>query len=359
MFSKLIRMCSRNIKSKENEKRELCPNCGTTKYFNFSMQEYRNNFKNTLEHHDICKYGRLFRCSKCYGYWFISDNNTVMEYVSENHIDTLRKWNKRNLIADKYIFEKLMSIGDTPPDIYGNFKEFVRIPCKCVMNGGQEIDFCIVSFQKTPPNYHQLAEGNILFIDEVADVQESEYALSVKVRSKTSLAKEIRMCFSPTLVCAPDEKKFILNGITNFFDGYGYKGKDITLPEDDIQFSEKECIYYDKNTNRQITWVIADLIDRRTYKVTYDNVEYQAIVICFDYWDYALYDLGGVLILDVVHDGIATYKSTFILNDSETESFRYLGLYYITQLIKEIQKSGRICNERNIRERFKSDLLGI
>lgn len=359
MFSKFIKMFSRNIKSKEDENREQCPNCGTTKYLNFSTQEYRNNFKNTLENFDICKYGRLLRCKKCFSYWFISGNNIVMEYISENHINVFNEWNKRNLFADNYILKKLMNIGATPPDIYGNLKEFVRIPCKCVTKDGQEIDFCIITFQKLPPNYYQLDEGNILFIDEVADVYESEYALSAQVRSKTSLAEEIRMCFSPTLVCAPDGKKFILNGVTNFFDGYGHKGKDITLPPDDIQLSEAECTYYDENINKRITWVIADLIDQNTYKVTYDNTDYRAIVICFNYWDYALYDLGEILIMDIVHDGVATSKSTFILDESELNNYKNFGLCYITQLVKEIQCNGIISRERNIHERFKSDLLGI
>jgi hypothetical protein len=282
-----------------------------------------------------------------------------MQSISENYIDLFKEWNKRNLFANNYIFNKLMDIGVTPPDIYGNLSEFVRIPCKCVTKRGQEIDYCIVSFQKSPPNYSQLGEGDVLFIDEVANIYESEYALSTQVRTKTSLAEEVGMGFSPTLVYAPDGMKFVLNGVTNFFDGYGHKGKDITLLENDIQFSENEIIYYDNSINKKIMWIIADLIDQSTYKVVYDNVEYQATVICFNYWDYAFYDLGELLIMDIVHDGIATYKSTFLLNESEIENFRQFGIYYIAQLVKEIQNNGRICKERNICEKFKSELLGI
>jgi hypothetical protein len=63
--------------------------------------------------------------------------------------------------------------------------------------------------------------------------------------------------------------------------------------------------------------------------------------------------------MDIVHDGIATYKSTFLLNESEIENFRHFGIYYIAQLVKEIQNNGRICKKRNICEKFKSELLGI
>lgn len=349
MFLGLIKNC----------RKKKCPNCGTTKYINFSLEEYRANFLSTLENFDVCKYGRLLRCKKCNAFWFISEKNIIMDYISEDHIQLFNEWNNRNLIASNSILNKLKSIGATPPDIYGNLNNFVRVPCQCITKSGHKMDFCVVSFQKSPPNHFQLSEGKLLFIDEVADVQESEYALSMKVRTQTSLAEELRYGFSPTPVHTRDGKTFILNGVTNFFDGYGYKGKDISLLEDNIQFNETESIYYDNSIEKQITWIIADLIDQDVHKVIYDNIEYQAVVVCYNYWDYALYKINDIIIIDIVHDGIATYKSTFILNETEVEDFRNFGLNYIAQLVKKIQNDGGICKGRNISNKFKSDLLGV
>lgn len=185
-----------------------------------------------------------------------------MYNIPEEFIDMVVKWSERVLLPNDNLLSKLKEIGATPPDLYGNLKEYIRIPCKCVTKLNEEIDFCIVSFQRFPPDYHQRTSGKkIIFIDELVDVLESEYALNRQVRLATTKAQEVRMGFSPTFVTTPDDKLFILGGITDFFECDGYKGKDITLPKEDIYLSEKRSIFYKKGYYEKITWVIADWKD--------------------------------------------------------------------------------------------------
>lgn len=205
------------------------------------------------------KFGEHYSCIQCNTNWFLNENNVLMEIIPSSRMDLVEEWNGRELVPSKQIVAELKRIGATPPDVHGNMAEFVQVPCKCLTKDGRVIDFCVVTFQMKPPidDHYE----NVIFIDEVADVSESEYALSPKVRKASSDAREARMGFAPTLVQSKRGKRFVLNWTTNFFEMSGIKGKDIVLARGTLSKSMPPV--YNEDYSR-ITWAVADWHQRFT-----------------------------------------------------------------------------------------------
>ena len=255
----------KNTTNEAKGREEKCPNCGKELYISFDWDTYLNEYVSSLQNYKKCKNGILFQCKRCETFWFLGNRQSQMESISKSYLNLVLEWDKRSLSPNDKILSKFSDIGATPPDIYGNGEEYIRIPCKCITKD-EEIDFCIVSFQKSPPDYFQRENGNrIIFIDELVDIEESKYALNKEVRLATSLAYEVSMCFSPTCVVEPNGKVYILNGITDFFEDYEVIGKDIALPKHEIALNRDKSIYYDKSYYKKITWVIADWKDEYSY----------------------------------------------------------------------------------------------
>ena len=61
---------------------------------------------------------------------------------------------------------------------------------------------------------------------EIASITESPFALPLSVRKASSLAEEMSMGFSPTVIEMVDGRKFVLNGASSFMTIAGYRGRD-------------------------------------------------------------------------------------------------------------------------------------
>ena len=103
---------------------------------------------------------------------------------------------------------------------------------------------------------------------------------------------------------------------------------------------------------------MSKLINGRIYdspfcNVVFDGKDYKAKVLCYNYWDFGLYDLEGVMILNIIFDGVATTETSIILNDSDLEKLGETGYDFILKLVREAQYQRNHFNERNLRDRFK------
>ena len=124
--------------------------------------------------------------------------------------------------------------------------------------------------------------GRTLFMDDVAHITESDYALSAEIREHALQTPEWRNGYAPTFICGPDGKGYTLNGRVYFFDFDGHKGKELIPANDYIENNPKAAkVEYDerligfdgayesfvnppefrKYHLKTLTWVIADWTD--------------------------------------------------------------------------------------------------
>lgn len=250
---------------KTKSKNSGCPNCKgleNTFMFNWKLASEGKNvecskFLKSLKRVEKLKYGWMYKCFNCHQKWFLDENKQNMTKIPEAKEDIFLKWKTKKYEVDSQLFKSLKEIMATPPDLYGNGKGYIRIPCKVITKNGEEVDFSYVQFQKRPPvePYYD----NIRFIDEIKTVVKSDYVLNADIRLASVNAMEIRMGFAPTLIRSLDEKYFIVNWCSDFFEYGLYKGKDMILAECDFSMEQLPPIV---NINsKKITYFIGDYYD--------------------------------------------------------------------------------------------------
>jgi hypothetical protein len=146
-----------------------------------------------------------------------------MTHVSSARLPLILGWDREPIELEEDLVPRLAQIGATPPDIYGNLSDKRLTPCKVVTTAGERVDPAMICVQLDAP-----VEDNMNFRlgSEIADIEESEFALPLNVRLASSRAKELRMGFSPCLIEMRDGKRFVLNGMTSFMVEPGYNAYD-------------------------------------------------------------------------------------------------------------------------------------
>ncbi len=265
-----------------------CPYClsGIVSSFDWrrASQDPEDDLERTyvenLEFVRDLKFGRLFRCRVKDCQWHLDVDGSRMAIIEPDVADLLVDWSDRDLLPSAAQMTVLDRIGVSGGDTYGNWAEFRDYPCKCLTKDGEEIDLCIVRIQKTPPE--AMFGGRIIFIDDVAHITESDFALSARVREFALQAPEARMSYAPSFIRAPDGRGYTLDGRVYFFDFDGHKGKDMIPARDYVEPDpdaakidyEKRIIGFDgayqslidpsgfrEYHRRKLTWVIADWTD--------------------------------------------------------------------------------------------------
>lgn len=242
-----------------------CPNCKGTEnviMFNWKLAcEGRTNeytkYVKSIKKVEKLKFGWLYECLNCQQKWFLSDNKQTMTRIPKEKEDIFYIWKIKKNEVNNQLLKSLIKIMANPPDLYGNVEDYIRVPCKVILKTGEEIDFSYVQFQKSPPvePYYD----NIRFIDEIESVVSSDYVLNNEIRVASVNAQEIRMGFAPTLIKTLDEKYFIVNWSSDFFEYGSFKGKDMLLAECDLNMAQLPPIV-DTKRNR-ITYFIGDYQD--------------------------------------------------------------------------------------------------
>ena len=218
----------------QHESRPGCPHCDgrPVVMFNWKMAHEKkgheiDKYVTYLQRERPLKTGSLYGCPTCDAKWYLDINEEMMWAIPTSRLGLLDEWNRKVLVPPQPLMKQLQRIGATPPDYYGNGRRYVCIPCVVLTTSGERIERALVSFQPTPPIEEW--RSNVRLLDDVASIEESQFALPREVRAATTNADEVRMGFAPTAIQGPHGEQFLLNWSVNFFQVGRLKGQNISL----------------------------------------------------------------------------------------------------------------------------------
>lgn len=210
-----------------------CDACGAgaTVSFNWGFAQERRSAEdveriNLFSVWKSLRRGALYRCRVCQTVWHLDSHSERMTHVDERRIELVLAWDAAPITLPPDLLHIVQQIGPTPPDVYGNGRERRVTPCSVETNSGETFERAMICVQVDAPveDYMRFRLGS-----EVASIHESAFALPAEVRRASSLAPEMRMGFSPTLIEMPDGQRFVMNGMTSFMvvDGYAAKNAQV------------------------------------------------------------------------------------------------------------------------------------
>ena len=235
------------------EKEQNCPNCNGSIYLTYNKSDFKRKF--SFDKNIIAEFKNsiIYRCSHCSTSWFDHVEFDSIYSVKEERLDQLLDWCSKKHQLKKNLFSKLKEIKATPTNAFGH-KNQIEFPCKCILNNDTEIDFCLISFQILPPFLNLTDYKNVISVNDVKNIQISDFALNNLIRKKSVYAREVRNGFAPTPVKDPNDKYYILNWTKNFFNMNGVSGSRLEYAEKHPH--EKDMIY--DNSKISITYIIGD-----------------------------------------------------------------------------------------------------
>src|SRR5687767_1485313 len=92
--------------------------------------------------------GALYRCRACGSTWHHDEAEQQMSHVADRCLPLVREWNAHPILLSAHLAARLRVIGPTPPDIYGNGRQYEETPCGVVTVSGERIDVAVVSRQQ-------------------------------------------------------------------------------------------------------------------------------------------------------------------------------------------------------------------
>lgn len=224
---------------------------GKTVWFAWKLDEAPRAF--VLEQY--LRIGKLYRCSICHRPWYLDGFEKYMYSVEEQRVPLVLQWNERPIRLQPELIAKLREIGRTPPDQYGNRRQYDETPCGVVTTAGERIDMAIVSLQAHAP----VERGrDCRLATEVAEIYESPFALPLAVRFETSQANGLRMGYAPTTVEMPDGHLFELNWQPNFIRLPAYIGSQAKLTDRRIDWRFEKQKPTVIGTPKGVVYFVAD-----------------------------------------------------------------------------------------------------
>lgn len=233
-----------------------CRICGAGSLGMFSWSSAQKN------EHDLLSYpykllkklrkGSLFKCKSYNHYWYLDEEKLFMYSMPQDRLSLVEQWNSQPIVLTDSQIQILKDIGHTPPDIYGNGKQYKETPCKVTTLDGEIFNFAIITQQELAP-FHE--ERNYRLASDIQSIEPSPFAFSLKVRIATANAKEVQMGFSPTVVKKPDGQQIVLHGVHNFYDKMDCSASDIDVVKNWSLYNNSPPFY---NQRTQNTYFIAD-----------------------------------------------------------------------------------------------------
>jgi hypothetical protein len=184
-------------------------------------------YTRTLFEKKTLKAGRLFECPTCQRPWYLEGSGEMMSLVPEDRRSLLEEWGSTPLNLSPELMEKAGEIGATPAHQLSGEKNYAEVPCKVLTRQGEWMDKCLLAFKSSPPLEDYPLPSRLL--KDVADIQPSDYALPLEIRSASSLSVQDKLGRATTLVESAESRRFQLNWTVNFFDREGIPGKDLRL----------------------------------------------------------------------------------------------------------------------------------
>jgi hypothetical protein len=230
------------------KKKSGCPNCYQKDIISFGADYLENKIISLIKLTDEIGKIQIYKCEKCNNQFY--RNGNMYERIFDGQIELLKSWNERNLICPDNLNEEIEQIGLT------NDWNLNRIaPCKIELKNGEKFEFTTIKISNKPPLGHYYKTfKNIFFIDEVENISESDYGISIEIRNNAEKAKEKRMGFYPTILKNIEGKKIALNGISLFFNSDGIKGSELKLANE--EWNHKEKYIYDTQDKSEKTIVL-------------------------------------------------------------------------------------------------------
>lgn len=233
----------------KTKKKSGCPNCYEQNTISFGIDYLENKIIPLIQLTDEIGGIKIYKCQKCTTQFYINGN--MYEKIFDGQIELLKKWSEINLVCPESLKKEIEKIGLT------NDWNLSRIaPCKIELNNGEKFEFTTIKFSNEPPlGHHYTTFKNIFFIDEIKNISESDFGISLEIRNKAEKAEEKRMGFYPTILKNKQGKKIALNGISMFFNSEQIKGSELKLANE--EWNHKEKYIYDTKDKAEKTIVIA------------------------------------------------------------------------------------------------------
>jgi len=191
-------------------------------------------------------FGTIYLCPNCKTPWYLDHNETALSSLWNT--ERINEWQSVSKDLPSEQMRMFNAIKATPPDFYGNGRDFIDIPCRVTLTDDKILDFAIVRLQKDPPFIYPYSHYNdYLTIDKVKKIETSEFVLNADLRLNTCQMREIRMGFMPTRVLGSNGVQYLLNGVTNFFYQDGIKGSELTSVPKGQENHEKNLVYAVEN----------------------------------------------------------------------------------------------------------------
>lgn len=202
-----------------------CPYCLIEDTISFNWKSYlKEGIKYNLIKINKLRLGWLYKCEICGQPWYLDYKKEMMSIIDPEAIAIIDKWNKKpQILSDKQL-EILKNIGATPCQFMSLNYEQLKIPCSIRTTDNKFFECAIISLQKNPP-----LSKEVLLLNDVIDVQPSEFALPRNVRIASALSFEHKYGYSPTRIKMKNGDFLLLNFTKNFLKVNGYKGRDATL----------------------------------------------------------------------------------------------------------------------------------
>ncbi len=198
------------------------------------------------------RHGCLYRCRVCDAPWYLFGQPEIMHAVPNERLDLISKWNEHPQLLSDEFKTILQSIGRTPPDRYGNGREFNETPCCVETVHGETIERAVVSLQQHAPIEDW---RNYRLASEIARIKPSASALPLAVRIATSQAEEVSMGFAPTYIESPEKEILTLNWTQHFLVKPGWDANKVALSRKAVDTQSPPVIY---NGTEGIVYFVAD-----------------------------------------------------------------------------------------------------
>ena len=227
--------------------RTSCPSCGAGGLISFDW-EYAKTSRSPEHRRDLSvfvrprelRYGVLYECVLCRHPWYLCGEPAFMNFVPPERLELIEKWNEHPIILRQEPSAQLGAIGRTPPDQYGNGRQFHETPCAITTVSGEQINLAIVSVQRHAP-FEEWRDCRLA--SDIAAVHPSPYALPLTVRAASSQADEIRMGFAPTMIEAPNGELLALNGTQNFLVSSRCKASEVVVSNRRLDWSNSPALH--------------------------------------------------------------------------------------------------------------------